>query len=131
MATAHEGIPNFSRCGDAMVKDLTKGKPFGLILGLSLSFIIGNVFQYFYSTVDALVVGRVLGADALAAVGATGSLTFLILGFSQGIAGGFGVVVGQYFGAKNDEELKCAVTHVVYRLLLPTAQFVLSDVNVS
>ncbi len=97
-----------------MIKDLTTGSPAKLIFGLSISFIIGNVFQYLYSTVDALVVGRVLGSAALAAVGATGPLTFLIIGFSSGVAGGFGVVIGQYFGAKNEERLKVAVTHVVY-----------------
>lgn len=97
-----------------MVRDLTSGKPFRLLWQFSLSFVIGNICQYFYNMIDALVVGRALGPEALAAVGSTGSITFLIIGFTSGMASGFGVVVGQLFGARDRERLHTAMAHILY-----------------
>ncbi|MFQ7235559.1 MAG: MATE family efflux transporter, partial [Enterococcus hulanensis] len=67
------------------MKELTHGNPAKLILLFALPLFVGNVFQQFYSMIDMLVVGQVLGKDALAAVGATGSVSFLIIGFAQGL----------------------------------------------
>lgn len=92
-----------------MTKDMTTGNPVKLILYFSIPLLIGNIFQQFYSMVDTIIVGRFLGVKALAAVGSTGSLTFLIIGFVLGLASGFSVLVSQKFGANDDEGLKKAV----------------------
>ena len=89
-----------------MTKDMTTGNPLRLILLFTIPVIIGNIFQQLYNMVDAIIVGRFLGADALAAVGAVGSLMFLTLGFANGIAQGFGVAVSHAFGAKDEKLLK-------------------------
>lgn len=86
--------------------DMTEGNPTRLILRFFFPLLAGNIFQQLYSLVDSVVVGRGLGGDALAAVGATGSLSFLIIGFAQGLCSGFGVNMAVEFGAKNQEKLK-------------------------
>lgn len=92
-----------------MTKDMTHGNPVKLILYFSIPLLIGNIFQQFYSMVDTIIVGRFLGVKALAAVGSTGSLTFLIIGFVLGLTSGFSVLISQRFGANDDEGLKKAV----------------------
>jgi putative MATE family efflux protein len=73
--------------------------------------LIGNIFQQFYNMVDSIVVGKFVGKDALAAVGATGSLVFLIIGMAFGLAAGISIVLSQYFGAKDyDNVRKCFAT---------------------
>ncbi len=67
-----------------MQLNMTKGKPLPVILMFTVPLIIGNVFQQLYNMVDTIIVGRYVGADALAAVGSTGTIMFLITGFSQG-----------------------------------------------
>jgi len=84
-----------------MTKDLTDGKPMRLILGFMIPVLLGCVFQQFYTVVDAIIVGKSLGVEALAAVGATGSVNFLIIGFCMGLCGGFSIPVAQRFGAKD------------------------------
>ena len=85
---------------------MTIGNPLKLILLFSLPVLFGNLFQQFYNMVDTIIVGQFLGEDALAAVGATGSIMFLVLGFASGLAQGFGVMVSQAFGAKDESRLK-------------------------
>ena len=68
-----------------MVKDMTEGKPGRLILEFAIPLLMGNLFQQFYSLVDTAIVGKFLGVDQLAAVGSTGSINFLIIGFCMGI----------------------------------------------
>lgn len=92
-----------------MTKDMTVGSPIKLILMFSLPLLIGNVFQQFYNMVDAIIVGQALGVDALAAVGATGSINFLVLGFVMGITSGFSVLVAQSFGAQDNARLRQTV----------------------
>lgn len=89
-----------------MAKDMTSGNPLKIILLFSIPILMGNLFQQFYAMVDTLIVGQFLGEKALAAVGLTGSLMFLILGFANGIGQGFGVMVSQAFGAKDFKLLK-------------------------
>lgn len=89
-----------------MKTDMTKGNPMKIILLFSIPVLMGNLFQQFYNMVDTIIVGQYLGSDALAAVGSTGSLMFLVLGFANGIAQGFGVMVSHAFGAKNEKLLK-------------------------
>lgn len=92
-----------------MELDMTKGRPTGLIMKFIIPIIIGNIFQQLYSMVDTIIVGRFVGVDALAAVGATGSVTFLILGFTQGLTTGFTVMTAQRFGAGDREGMRKSI----------------------
>lgn len=92
-----------------MTNDMTKGSPIRLILAFSIPLFIGNVFQQFYSMADTVIVGRTIGVQALAAVGATSAISFLILGFAQGLTSGFSVVAAQCFGAGEEERLRDSV----------------------
>lgn len=100
-----------------MTKDMTMGSPLRKILLFSVPVLLGNIFQQFYNMVDTIIVGQYLGEDALAAVGSTGCLMFLVLGFANGIAQGFGVMVSHAFGAKDFKLLK----HYVALSLILTA----------
>lgn len=84
-----------------MEKDLTRGKPARVLFRFALPVIGGNLFQLFYTLADSVIVGRTLGADALAAVGSTSIIIYLVLCFIQGFTGGFGICLGQRFGAKD------------------------------
>ncbi len=84
-----------------MAKMLTEGDPARLILGFTLPLLAGNIVQQMYSFVDTLIVGRFLGVEALAAVGCTGSLMFLLMGFVIGTATGLSVYTGQRYGAND------------------------------
>ena len=97
-----------------MEKDMTKGNPMKLILGFAVPLLFGLIFQQFYSMVDAVIVGHYLGVNALASVGATGSVNFLIIGFCMGICSGFGIPIAQEFGAKHDEALRRYVANSVW-----------------
>ncbi len=94
-------------------KDMTQGEPFQLILWFSIPLLLGNIFQQFYSMVDTIIVGKILGTQALAAVGTTGPLNFLVLGFASGITSGFAVLVAQRFGAGDITGMKKAVAAAV------------------
>ncbi|MDE7232739.1 MAG: MATE family efflux transporter, partial [Lachnospiraceae bacterium] len=101
-----------------MEKDMTKGSPMKLILGFAVPLLFGLIFQQFYSMVDAVIVGQYLGVDALAAVGATGSVNFLIIGFCMGVCNGFAIPIAQSFGAKHEEALRRFVANSVWLSLL-------------
>ncbi len=92
-----------------MELDMTKGKPFKLIMKFIVPLVIGNLFQQMYNMVDTIIVGQFVGVKALAAVGATGTIMFLILGFMQGLTTGFTVLVSQRFGAGDTEGMKKSV----------------------
>ena len=99
-----------------MTKNLTEGSPLKLIFFFTLPLIAGNIFQM-YAFVDTLIVGRFLGVDALAAVGCTGSLMFLMIGFIMGLTTGLSIYTGQRFGAKDEEGVrKSAAACVVLSL---------------
>lgn len=100
-----------------MRKDMMIGNPMKIILLFSIPVLLGNLFQQFYNMVDTVIVGQYLGEDALAAVGSTGCIMFLVLGFANGIAQGFGVMVSHAFGAKDFKRLK----HYVALSLMLTA----------
>lgn len=82
-----------------MSKNLTSGRPATIILLFTLPLLVGNVFQQMYHFADAFVVGRIIGVDALAAVGSTGGIAFLLLGFAMGLTAGFAIPTAQAFGA--------------------------------
>ncbi|MBO4406377.1 MAG: MATE family efflux transporter [Clostridia bacterium] len=93
--------------------DLTNGRPLKLIFLYSLPIIVGNIFQTFYSAADTAIVGRFAGLERLAAVGATGSLSFFIFGFLYGLTGGFSITIAQRRGAKDWDGLRKAEAHAV------------------
>ena len=97
-----------------MEKDMTKGSPMRLILGFAVPLLFGLLFQQFYSMVDTIIVGHYLGVEALAAVGATGSVNFLIIGFCMGVCNGFALPIAQEFGAGNAPKLRRFVANGVW-----------------
>ena len=103
--------------------DMTIGNPMKLILNFSLPLLLGFIFQQFYSMADTVIVGRFLGVDSLGAVGATGAVHFLIIGFCIGICNGFVIPVSQKFGAKDYKALKkfvgnSAVLSLIFSVIL-------------
>lgn len=96
------------------VKDLTTGSPAGLILSFMLPLLFGMLFQQFYSMVDTIVVGKFLGVQALAGVGSTGSISFLVLGLCNGICAGFAIPVAQKFGQKDFDGLRKFVGNMIW-----------------
>ncbi len=113
-------------------KDLTVGSPWKNILYFCVPILISNIFQQLYSMVDTIIVGKTISLSALAAVGCTGSISFLVIGFISGITSGFGVLMAQFFGAKDEENFKrsvgtCCVLSmivavVVTAIAVPTAR---------
>ena len=89
-----------------MTKDLTQGSPLRLILSFAFPLLAGMLLQQLYNFVDTMIVGRFLGVTALAGVGATGSVNFLVLGFCMGICSGFSIPVAQRFGAHEEGRMR-------------------------
>lgn len=89
-----------------MTKSMTEGGPARLILLFTLPLLGGNLFQQLYNMMDTLIVGRTLGVNALAAVGCTGSIMFLIIGFVQGLTSGMSIVTARYFGAQDMDDVR-------------------------
>ena len=103
-----------------MVKDMTEGKPLKLIIGFAVPMLIGNIFQQIYNLVDAAVVGRYVGENALAAVGSTGSMMLFLVAFIIGLSGGAGIIISQYFGSKQYDKLKKTVVALFYLITVLT-----------
>ena len=101
-----------------MTKDLTKGSPMKLMFSFGFPLLLGFLFQQLYNLVDTAIVGKTLGGDALAAVGATGSINFLVVGFVSGICGGFAIPAAQQFGAQDPKGLRRFVTGSVWLCLV-------------
>ena len=122
-------------------KDMTSGSPVKLLLFFAVPLMLGNLFQQMYTMVDTIIVGQTISLSALAAVGCTGSISFLVIGFVSGIAGGFGVMMSQYFGAKNEENfrrsiatcyiLSAAFSVIVTAISVPAALPLLKIMNTS
>jgi putative MATE family efflux protein len=96
------------------VQDMTEGNEVSLLVKFSMPMLIGNVFQQFYNMVDSIVVGKYVGANALAAVGATGSINFLFFSVCLGLSIGMGIIISQYFGAKKESQVKRAIVNSFY-----------------
>jgi putative MATE family efflux protein len=88
------------------MKDLTKGNEAKLLFNFALPMLIGNVFQQLYNTVDSMVVGNFLGEKALAAVGISGPIVFLLVALTMGVAMGPMILISQYYGAKDMDKVK-------------------------
>lgn len=94
---------------EAKIRDMTRGKPGRLILGFALPLMLGNICQQLYTMVDTAVVGNVLGVKALAAIGATDWLNWMVLGILTGFTQGFSILISHRYGAKDNEGLKRSV----------------------
>lgn len=97
--------------------NMTEGNPTGLLIRFAIPMLIGNLFQQLYNLVDSIIVGQYVGADALAAVGATGSITFLFFAICNGLGNGGGIVTSQLFGVGNKEKIKASITNTAYIML--------------
>ena len=106
-----------------METDMTKGRPSSILLRFLIPIFFGNLFQQFYNVVDTVIVGRVVGAGALAAVGSTGTIMFLLSGIAQGMSTGFTVLTSQYYGAKDEKGVRRSVANALLLSLILTAAF--------
>lgn len=96
------------------VKNMTSGNPTKLIISFAIPLLLGNIFQQLYNMVDTVIVGRFIGVNALAAVGSTGSINFLVLGFVLGLTQGLSILVAQYYGADNYKKIRKSITMSIY-----------------
>ena len=110
------------------VHDFTKGNPVKIIMLFFMPMLVSNMLQQLYNFADAAIVANGLGDDALAAVGNMGTLMFLILGFSQGVAAGFGVPIAKYFGAADKEKLIKSVSGAAWMSVILTVVMTLLSV---
>lgn len=94
-----------------MQNKLTEGNPLTLILRFTIPLLLGNIIQQLYNTCDTILVGKFVGADSLAAVGSTGTIMFLVLGISNGMATGYTILTSQRFGNDDEEGTKLSVTN--------------------
>ena len=106
-----------------MTRDLTAGSPMRLIIGFALPTLFGMLFQQLYNLVDTMIVGKLLGSAALAAVGSTGSINFFVIGFCMGMCSGFAIPVAQRMGANEPSKMRrytanAAYLSVIFALLL-------------
>ena len=101
---------------------MTEGPIWRKILFFSIPLILGNLFQQLYNTVDSIIVGNYIGSEALAAVGSSGSIINLLIGFCIGASAGAGVVISQFFGARDKEGVRKAVhTTIAIAIVVWTA----------
>ena len=104
-----------------MQQDMTTGEIMPVILRFTFPLFIGNIFQQLYSMADTIIVGRCLGAAALAAVGATSTVSFLLLGFAMGLSSGFAVLTAQRFGAKDEDGVRISVSNGILLTVILSA----------
>lgn len=97
-----------------MTKDLTNGSPLKVIFLFTMPLVLGNLFQQFYALADTIIVGRYCGVSALASVGSTGSINYLILGFVIGVCNGFAIPIAQLFGAQDYRDLRRHVANAAW-----------------
>ena len=107
----------------ADIKNMTEGRPLPLIVSFALPLMLGNIFQQLYTVVDTMVVGKGLGVDALAALGATDWLYWMVLGMIQGVTQGFSILMAREFGAGKYENLRRVVGSSVTLAALCAAGF--------
>ncbi|MCI5650460.1 MAG: MATE family efflux transporter [Fusicatenibacter sp.] len=97
-----------------MELNMTKGSPFKLILKFIFPVLCGNLFYQSYNMIDTIIVGQCLGSQALAAVGATSSISFLVFGLANGMTAGFAIPIAQTYGDGNIEQMKKYVGSAVF-----------------
>ncbi len=108
---------NMSRHSGKTV-NMTEGNSLKLIVNFAVPMLFGNLFQQLYNLVDSVIVGRLVGADALAAVGATSSITFLFFALCNGIGSGGGIIASQYFGNYDHKQVKKCISNTAYIMIV-------------
>lgn len=105
----HLHIRRMRNSNSSQITDMTVGSPYKLMLGFAMPVFLSQLFQQLYNTADALIVGKFLGTEALAAVTSSGTLIFLLISFFTGTAMGGGVVISRYFGANDENQVSRAI----------------------
>ena len=100
------------------IKDMTKGEPLYLLLEFAIPLLIGNLFQQAYNLTDSIIVGRYIGKISLGAVGSTGSIIFFINSLTIGLSVGIGIIISQFFGAKDDKKVKNSIGNAYYIIFI-------------
>ena len=111
--------------------DLTTGNPFQSLLKFAIPVILGNLFQLFYTLADSVIVGKTLGAEALAAVGSTSIIIYFVFCFINGFTGGFGICLGQRCGAKDEKGMRKSIAastllSIIFTVILTLVSCLLS-----
>ncbi|MBR2185940.1 MAG: MATE family efflux transporter [Lachnospiraceae bacterium] len=107
---------NKSRSSD--IVNMTEGNPVGLLIRFSIPMLVGNLFQQVYNLADSVIVGRLVSANALAAIGASSSVTFLFFALCNGIGTGGGIITSQHFGSGDDGKVKKCISNTAYIMLI-------------
>ena len=110
------------------MQDMTKGSPLRLLLSFSVPLLIGSIFQQFYTMADSIIVGKFVGADALASIGACSSVIYLLFSLFLGLSAGIGVVISQHFGAGDGRSVRRGIANSVYILLAASCLLTLTGV---
>lgn len=100
------------------VTNMTEGNTLKLLILFAIPMLIGNLFQQLYNIVDSIVVGRLVGADALASIGVTGSISFFFFALCNGIGAGGGIIASQYFGMNDTKNVKSCITNTAYIMII-------------
>lgn len=98
--------------------NMTEGSPVRLLLTFSVPMLIGNIFQQLYNLADSVIVGQLIGAQALAAIGATGSVTFFFFALCNGIGTGGGIITSHFFGEGNDGKVKVCIVNTAFIMVV-------------
>ena len=104
---------------NSSVLNMTEGNPVSLIIKFSIPMLIGNLFQQLYNLVDSIIVGQFVGPQALAAIGVTGSVTFLFFALCNGFGNGGGIITSQAFGKGDDDEVRISI---LFRFVFKTQE---------
>ena len=100
------------------ITDMTQGSIARHIINFAMPLMMGNIFQQLYNTVDSIIVGNYVGKEALAAIGATSPFVNTLIGFFMGFSTGGGILISQYFGAKNISSLRKAIHTMILSTLI-------------
>lgn len=98
--------------------NMTEGSPVRLLLLFSVPMLIGNIFQQLYNLADSVIVGQLIGAEALAAIGATGSVTFFFFALCNGVGSGGGIITSHFFGEGNDQKVKNCIVNTAFIMIV-------------
>ncbi len=104
--------------GKEKVLNMTEGSPIKLLITFSIPMLIGNIFQQVYNLADSIIVGQLIGSDALAAIGATSSITFFFFALCNGFGSGGGIITSQAFGRGDEKEIKNCIANISYIMIV-------------
>jgi putative MATE family efflux protein len=102
----------------ANIMNMTEGNTVKLLISFSIPMLIGNIFQQLYNLADSVIVGQIIGADALAAIGATGSITFFFFALCNGIGSGGGIITSHFFGEGDDNKVKNCIVNTAFIMIV-------------